>query len=390
MRRTYSRTVFLAIGAAIFVAFGLLEAGPLSILWRAAPRPAAVALVVVAALVPPSLVAVVPVVRELEVLAGRALLHPVGELWESGGSRWRAVGFVLAHLAAGGAAGTALAIGVPQAFTWAYGRWAAAGSTRLGDLSGAAASVLFGIVLVLAVVGAVALTVLLGLAVARLAPLLLGPSDRDRLVAAEQRLAAEAEHRRLARDLHDGIGHALSVITLQAGAGQVARDPEQMHKALQTVEQVARSAVADLDDALGVLRQGQSAPRAPVRSLGDVPDLVRTYVSGGLPVDVTLADPGRVPDVVSREGFRVVQEALTNAERHGRGPVTMRTLLSGEALVIEIDNPVGARTKPRVGGGHGLAGLRERVRLVGGKVSVGPDGDRWRMRVELPVGPADD
>lgn len=242
------------------------------------------------------------------------------------------------------------------------------------------------------------LTALLGLvAVAgvtldRLAPIFLGPSQAERVAELEQRADRLAERNRLARELHDSVGHALSIVTLQAAAaGRVLdNDPDFAKQALSAIEESARSALEDLDHVLGLLREDASA-KAPQPTLADLGGLLDKTRLAGVALDSEV-DGGldQVPAVVSREAYRIVQEGLTNALRHaGRVPVTLRIGVRGDRLEVEMSNPLGAppaeRTRERRGGGRGLHGIRERVTVLRGEMTAGPDGPRWRMDVSLPL-----
>ncbi|KAA1424736.1 hypothetical protein FE697_002115 [Mumia zhuanghuii] len=377
-RTALLRTVFLLIGAALFLAFGLLG---LSV--AATGREAANAVVAVAgaALVLALLVSVssFPGVRDMEVAAARILLDPPGELVDEPvdrrGHRWRTTGFVLAHVLAGGAVGTAVVVGIPLAYS---------------ELPWYAATV--------AVVADLAVVVVAGIGMARLAVVCLGPTDADRLVIAEQRIRREQAQRAIARDLHDGIGHALSVISLQAVGGRqmVSRDPEHAAESLRIIADTARQALDELDHALGVLRDepGPSG-RVPVQGLDDVTLLVASYVAGGADVRADLADPVGVPALVSHEAFRIVQEGLTNAYEHGDGSAIDLETRVADALVVSVRNGVSPdrpHGRAERSAGRGLAGLRERVTLLGGELDVRRDAATWHLvaRLPLPPGPAEE
>ena len=250
-------------------------------------------------------------------------------------------------------------------------------------------------------IGVAAMAVLLPLIVAagsllaRLAPWFLGPSAAERLADAEARAVKLAERNRLARELHDSVGHALSVVTLQAGAaGRVLdADPAFAREALAAIEESARAALEDLDHVLGLLREDPSRP-APQSTLGDLGRLLEQMRIAGVKLEAEV-DPGveSVPAAVSREAYRIVQEGLTNALRHaGKVPVRLRLAVEEERLEMEMSNPVAA---PRddgagpsltgVGGGRGLGGVRERVAVLRGEMSAGPQGEEWRFRVSLPL-----
>ncbi|MFJ9943968.1 sensor histidine kinase [Streptomyces erythrochromogenes] len=244
---------------------------------------------------------------------------------------------------------------------------------------------------------------------ARLAPVLLGPTAADRLAAAEERAADLAVRNRLARELHDAVGHALSAVTLQAAAARrmLERDPGFVQEALTAIEDTTRRTVGELDAVLGLLREGDPArpdgATAPAPSLSADLDglLARTRAAG---TTVTAhQDPGptgdwaHLPAITSREAYRIVQEGLSNALRHGAGPVDLRILVRaghdtgrGE-LEITMSNPPAAPEgrEPRTTGGRGLRGSAERAALLGGSVEAGPHGDRWRLRAVLPLAGGD-
>jgi signal transduction histidine kinase len=236
----------------------------------------------------------------------------------------------------------------------------------------------------------VALIVAAGALLSRLAPWFLGPTAAERLAAVESEAVRLAERNRLARELHDSVGHALSVVTLQAGAaGRVLdSDPGFAREALGAIEESARSALEDLDHVLGLLRDDPSRP-APQATLKDLGRLLEQTRIAGVTLDAEV-DPGveHVPAAVSREAYRIVQEGLTNALRHaGKVPVRLRLGTDGERLEVEMSNPLGEHRGDGAdhGGGRGLGGVRERVTVLRGEMTAGADGDRWRFRVSLPL-----
>ncbi|WP_429194644.1 sensor histidine kinase [Kitasatospora sp. MAP12-15] len=231
-----------------------------------------------------------------------------------------------------------------------------------------------------------------GALLARCAPALLGPTPTERLAVAEQRALVLAQRNRLARELHDSVGHALSAVSIQAAAAaRVLRtDPEFAAEALGAIEQVAREAVAELDTVLGVLREDAEAPTASGGpTLAALDSLLRQLALAGLPVETALGpDLARLPEPVSREAYRIVQEGLTNVLRHaGPVPARLRLELQEGRLDVELTNPIGSARPVRTGGGRGLRGVAERAAALHGGCESGrtADGLGWRLAVWLPV-----
>lgn len=242
-----------------------------------------------------------------------------------------------------------------------------------------------------------------GALLARWAPALLGPTPEDRLAAAEARAADLAVRNRLARELHDSVGHALSAVTLQASAARrvLGSDPAFVREALAAIEDTTRRTVGELDAVLGVLREGDAPGTAPAPTLAaDLAGLLRRTRAAGLRVTAGIdADPGALPPVLSREAYRIVQEGLSNTLKHAgdRTSVTLRIEVADEHLEITVENPLTApptdavaHSSPRrPGGGHGLRGIADRARLLGGTAQAGAAGGAWRLKVRLPMkGPA--
>ncbi|MFE3256646.1 sensor histidine kinase [Nocardia sp. NPDC059229] len=213
---------------------------------------------------------------------------------------------------------------------------------------------------------------------------LLAPSAAQRLRALEESTEQLLQHNRIARELHDSIGHALTAAVLQAGAARATGDPEFTERALTAIEDTGRAALEDLDRVLLVLRE----PHRPIHerpTLADAERLFEAARSAGATVDAVVIGPlHRIPGPVSREGYRILQEAITNAMRHaGRVPIEVRVLSGPDRLDLDIANeligPISA------GVGTGLHGIRERAELLGGSVRLGAEDGRWQVRVELPI-----
>ncbi|MEV6616285.1 histidine kinase [Streptomyces sp. NPDC051051] len=230
------------------------------------------------------------------------------------------------------------------------------------------------------------LVVGLGAAAASLARLLLGPSAGERLAALEERTEQLLERNRIARELHDSIGHALTVAVVQAGAARAAGDPAFTDRALGAIEETGRAALEDLERVLGVLREAER-PVGARPTLAEADRLLESARASGAEVDAELTGPlETVPGPVSREGYRILQEALTNALRHaGSVPVRVRVEVAAARLRLEVRNPLAARVSAAPVRGSGLRGIHERAALLGGRAAAGPDGGDWQVRAELPL-----
>jgi signal transduction histidine kinase len=216
-------------------------------------------------------------------------------------------------------------------------------------------------------------------------------NERARTRAEQERRQASEERLRIARELHDVLGHHLSLIRVQAGVGLHLMDvqPEQARAALTTIKSASDEALAEVRSVLGILRTEQDgAPRTPTPGLDRVPDLaadagfeVRTEVSG---------EPRPLPAAVDRAAYRIVQEALTNVRRHaGSGATaTVRIEYAARDLAVQVDDDgVGASDREAdPAAGNGIAGMRERAAALGGDLSAGPrPGGGFRVRASLPL-----
>lgn len=220
--------------------------------------------------------------------------------------------------------------------------------------------------------------------------------DQARLLEVQRdelaRTAVLDERVRIARELHDVVAHHVSVMGMQAGASRLSlggADPR-VSAALATIEESSRQAISDLQRLVGFLR---SAPddrsvatptTAPQPHLGRLGELIDDSRSAGMAIDVVVeGEIDRVPDGVGLTAYRIVQEALTNARKHGaRHAASVAVVIGAETVSLRIENP--HRGSPSAPGGappatgtgqHGLVGMRERVALHGGTIAIGPDGD---------------
>jgi signal transduction histidine kinase len=221
----------------------------------------------------------------------------------------------------------------------------------------------------------------------------------DRLRRAEQeaererRLAAAEERTRIARDLHDSAGHAINVILVQAGAARLLqeRDPERSRAALETIEEVARETLGEIDQLVRALREDEPAGEAarrvePPTGLAAVDTLAARHRSAGLGVVVRETGSRRsLPPGVDQAAYRILQEALTNAARHGDGSAEVDIAFRPRALELTVTNPTGADATP-ADAAHGIVGMRERAALLGGTLEAGAENGRYRVRAVLPYG----
>ncbi|MFF2437931.1 sensor histidine kinase [Streptomyces sp. NPDC058107] len=230
-----------------------------------------------------------------------------------------------------------------------------------------------------------AVMVVCGKLVTAAARWLLSQSRVERLTALEERTEQLLERNRIARELHDSIGHALTVAVVQAGAARAAKDPEFTERALAAIEETGRDALDDLERVLRVLRESD-APVSQRPTLAEADRLLESARGSGAKVDAELSGPVElVPGPVSREGYRILQEALTNVLRHsGTVPVRVRITVAGGWLELEVTNPL-TESAGSPGGGSGLRGIRERAALLGGKAKTGPYDGEWRVHASLPL-----
>ncbi|MFJ7336456.1 sensor histidine kinase [Streptomyces sp. NPDC101116] len=218
-----------------------------------------------------------------------------------------------------------------------------------------------------------------------LAGRLLGPSHAERMAALEERTEQLLERTRIARELHDSIGHALTVAVVQAGAARAAGDPAFTDRALEAIEETGRAALEDLERVLGVLRESEK-PVSGRPTLADADRLLESARASGAKVDAEVTGPVEtVPGPVSREGYRILQESLTNVLRHaGAVPVRVRVRVADGTVVLAVRNPLPGGMSG-AGRGSGLRGIRERAALLGGHALTGPDGGDWQVHAELPL-----
>ena len=202
------------------------------------------------------------------------------------------------------------------------------------------------------------------------------------------------ERLRIARELHDVVAHHIAVIHVQAGVvgHLMTEQPEAAQQALGHVRHASRTVLDDLGGLLDVLRQPDDpvTPTDPTPGLDRLGSLVDSFAASGLQVDWQLTGtPQALPSAVDLVAYRLVQEGLTNAHKHGTGSATLGVCFEPDNVAINIVNPSAAEPAPegeRPGTGHGLVGMRERARAVGGSVrAVAHSDGTWRVTALLPV-----
>jgi signal transduction histidine kinase len=211
----------------------------------------------------------------------------------------------------------------------------------------------------------------------------------EREAERERLLAAAEERTRIARDLHDSAGHAISVIAVRAGAARLRHheDPERSLRALEAIENLARQTANEIDQIVGTLRRGgtrNGGPEAPP-GLASLGTLIAHQRAAGLDVTVdTSGTRGPLEGAADQAAYRILQEALTNAARHGAGSAQVRVAFAAAGVDLTVTNPVTAAVATRARDGHGLIGMRERASLLGGDVDVARANGTFRVQARLP------
>jgi signal transduction histidine kinase len=217
----------------------------------------------------------------------------------------------------------------------------------------------------------------------------------------ERRLAAAEERTRIARDLHDSAAHAVNVILVQAGAARLlqGRDPTAVQEALSTIEDVARDTIGEIDQLIRGLRDDGGAERhgeaiEPPTGLAALGTLAARHRAAGSEIEIhVLGRPRSLAVGVDQAAYRILQESLTNAARHGTGPAEVKITYGARQLELVIANGMGM---PPVAGaeatqsGHGILGMRERAALLGGSVEARSSNGRFRVHARLPYSASDE
>jgi signal transduction histidine kinase len=213
----------------------------------------------------------------------------------------------------------------------------------------------------------------------------------DEAREAEAERAVADERRRIAREMHDVVAHSVSMMVVQAGGARriLERDPARAVAAAELIERTGRAALAEMRALLGVLHADEHTEYAPQPTLLELDALVERARSAGVPVEVTIEGERReLPAGLDLAAYRVVQEALTNVVKHSGGaPTEVSVHYRPDAVEVRIaDRGRGGLSARLGGGGHGLAGMRERVRMYGGELQAGRRrGGGFEVHVLLPL-----
>jgi signal transduction histidine kinase len=218
--------------------------------------------------------------------------------------------------------------------------------------------------------------------------------EREREMRSREAVAEERA--RIARELHDIVGHALSLIVIQSGGMQrvLQSKPEFVRETLASIEATGRQALTDMERMLGMLgttEVGGEAP-GPQPGIGDIEALAARVSAAGLPVEVSIeGQPVPLPASVDLSAYRIIQEALTNVLKHaGPAQASVEIRYGPDSLeLVIVDNGHGAPSDAadnHAGGGRGLLGMRERVALFGGEIEAGPRPQGgYRVHAKLPL-----
>jgi signal transduction histidine kinase len=212
--------------------------------------------------------------------------------------------------------------------------------------------------------------------------------SRQLAEANQQRLVLEEERIRIARELHDIVGHTVNVMVVHAGAGrrEIGGDEALVRQAFDTIESTGRAAMNELDRVLALLRrEGVDTERLPMPGIGDLPELATTFVDAGLDVEIGVSGLGEnVPASVGLAAYRIVQEALTNTLRHGSA---RRAVVTVDVDDIRLDISAvddGTGDASSIHPGRGIVGMKERAALHDGTVTIeGADGGGVAVRATL-------
>ena len=219
---------------------------------------------------------------------------------------------------------------------------------------------------------------------------------KPHVLRAQSSLVAERavadERARIARELHDAVGHAVNVMVMHAGAARLAAKDDRAIETLRKIEQVGRSALSDLDRMLGLLHDqaDRGVPLEPARKIEDIVRLVDGMRAGGAEIHLDNRCSSLDETKAHRTGaaaYRIVQEALTNAVKHaGKARIDVTISCTDELLEVEVvDDGLGAAAPTRPGGGRGIIGMTERAKELGGHLVAEPlRGGGFRVKALIP------
>ena len=233
---------------------------------------------------------------------------------------------------------------------------------------------------------AIALMLLAGVAIRVVVLTIIDARDARAAVAAAE------ERRRIARDVHDVVAHTLAVTMLHMTAARMAvlrSAPDQAVEALEEAERHGRSSLADVRRVIRVLRsEGETAVDAAQPDLADLPGLVERYRTAGVDIELAVESfADSVPPSVGLAVYRVTQESLANAARHGRGGARVDVRVTDGQVALQVRNPMG-RGRSSDGHGTGLAGMKERIAAAGGHLTAGAQNGDWVVDASIPVSEA--
>jgi len=396
----WRRGLFLLIGGLVAIPYAGILLWALTLLFSPMPGEGRGAALARAGLVLIAAILVVPafltITRTLERTAANQLLDlDVPDLWHPPrpADRLRGAVFFAGHLVSGGLVVLLLAFVLPTAVAFAVD--AVSGSRVIASVLPWLDPGLGAVLTIAALLAGTGLVLVAGALLPWYARMLLGPSADEQLSIARAEAAELGRRNEIARELHDTIGHALTLTTIQAAAARrmLERDPEGVREALAQIERAGRAAANDLDRALGVLR-APAAPRlvadraqaiavaAPQRTLEQLGLLLAETRAAGLDVSASVdGDARSLPAGISAQLYRIAQEALTNALRYASSPTADLSLAIGrDRVTLDVVNPAPPEESS---GGRGVSGMRERVALLGGRCRIGRrDGD-WVVSVTI-------
>jgi signal transduction histidine kinase len=209
----------------------------------------------------------------------------------------------------------------------------------------------------------------------------------------EARRRVTEERMRIARELHDVVAHHITLVNAQAGVAHhlMRTDPDHAYQALERIRDTSRAALDELRATVGLLRSSgeRAAPREPAPGLAGLDDLLESFRHSGLTVELErTGEPVGLPPITDLTAYRIIQEALTNTHKHaGRATAHVGLDFRPDVLHVTVaDDGRGRGAAPGAGTGHGMIGMHERARAVGGTLSAGPLPDRgFRIHAELPL-----